>query len=225
MRDSASPAGAQQRLLDTLKRLLDIQATDVKGALTAASDLIARAIGADKADVFLLDPATTTLVAVGTSRTPMGRTQQRLGLDRLPLAKGGRTVEVFQTGVPYRMGRADADPGELAGVTRGLGARSVMAVAMDVAGERRGAIQVDAGAPDLFSPEDQRFLEAVARWVGMALHRAELSERIAHEACAGYMPHPYSNIIVVIVRMRHVASTGLIDRDGVSAHDQLVRGR
>jgi len=59
MLDFASPIMAQQRLLTTLEHLLDITATDVKGALTEASDLIAHAIGADKVDVFLLDPATT----------------------------------------------------------------------------------------------------------------------------------------------------------------------
>jgi two-component system OmpR family sensor kinase len=184
MLDSDSPATAPQRLLTTLERLLDITAPDVKGALTEASDLIVRAIGADKADVFLRDPATETLVAVGTSRTPMGRRQQQIGLDRLPLANGGRTVAVFQTGVSYRTGRADEDPDELVGITRGLGIRSIITAPLEVDGVRRGALQVDATAPDLFSPDDQRFLDAVARWVGMVLHRAELGERIAREAAA-----------------------------------------
>jgi len=112
----------------------------------------------------------------------MGRKQHRLGLNRLPLANGGRAAEVFQTGVTYRTGRADADPGELVGITRGLGVRSIIGVPLDVDDARRGMVQIDAAAPDLFSPDDQRFLEAVARWVGMVLHRAELNERIAREA-------------------------------------------
>ncbi len=105
-----NPNGDERRLLDTLEHLLDIRATDLKGALDEASDLVAEAVGADKADAFLLDPASTTLVAMGTSDTPMGRQQHRLGLNRVPVANSGRAVEVFQTGDSYRTGHADEDP-------------------------------------------------------------------------------------------------------------------
>jgi signal transduction histidine kinase len=162
--------------------LLAIQAMDVRSALDQASDLVATALGADKVDVFLYEARSDTLVALGTSDTPMGRKQQALGLDRLPLSNRGKTVEVFQTGQPYDSGHLEADPGELPGIKEGLGVRSVLVVPLEVEGTRRGAIQVDAQQPEQFTEEDLAFLQAVAQWVGLLLHRAELAERVAHEA-------------------------------------------
>src|SRR3712207_4896716 len=62
-------------LLTTLEGLMAIQATDTKTALNQASQLVAETLGADKVDVFLYEPSVDTLIAVGTSNTPMGRYQ------------------------------------------------------------------------------------------------------------------------------------------------------
>ncbi len=89
---------APDQLLSTLERLLAIQATDLKGALTEASEALAEGLGAEKIDAMLHDPASDSLVALGVSDTPMGRRQRAIGMDRLPLANGGRLVEVYRTG-------------------------------------------------------------------------------------------------------------------------------
>lgn len=172
----------QDVLLLTLERLLAIDATEVKGALDEASMLLIEALGADKVDAFLHDPATDTLVAVGTSNTPVGRRQRATGLDRLPLANGGRMVEVFQTGASYLTEHADRDPGIETGVTQALRIQSIIAVPLAVTGERRGVLQASSQQPAFFTERDVRFLEAVAHWVGMVAHHAELVERIAAEA-------------------------------------------
>src|SRR5918998_6980900 len=105
------------RLLATLEQLLAIDETDLHGALNRACHMVAEALGADKVDAVLYDAATESLVAAGTSHTPMGRKQHAIGLDRLPVANGGREVDVFLTGVPYATGEADQDPGQLRGMT------------------------------------------------------------------------------------------------------------
>lgn len=169
-------------LLGALERLLAIDATSVRGALDQASQGFAEALEADKVDVFLHEPASASLVALGTSATPMGRRQHELGLNRLPLANGGREVEVYHTGEPYATGRADRDPGVVAGFRDALGVRSIIDVPLDVAGERRGVLQAASARPDFFDEQGRHFLEAVARWVGMVAHRAELVERAAAEA-------------------------------------------
>lgn len=169
-------------LLFTLERLLAIDAPTVAGALDAASGLLSEALGADKVDTSLYDPATDSLVADGTSDTPMGRRQRAIGMDRLPLANGGRVVEVFQTGVPYHTGRADRDPGVLAGFTTGLGVRSVFAVPLEVGGQRRGVLHAMDARPDFFGEQDRPFLTAVAHWIGLVIQRAELTERHTAEA-------------------------------------------
>lgn len=172
----------EERLLATLERLLAIEATEMRTALEHAAQLVAEALGADKVDAFVHDPATDTLIAVGVSDTPMGRRERAIGMDRLPVANGGRTVEVFLTGKPYVDDNADQDSGELIGIVQGLGVRSTLAAPLLVAGERRGVFLAASSQADFFSARDMRFLEAVGHWVGMVAHRAELVERIARDA-------------------------------------------
>ncbi|MCD6057514.1 MAG: sensor histidine kinase [Thermomicrobiales bacterium] len=179
----AAPSGpAENRLLATLEQLLAIDETDLHRALDRACHMVAEALQADKVDAALYDPATESLVAAGTSHTPMGRKQHTIGMNRLPVANGGREVDVFLTGVPYATGQADQDPGQLRGMTEGLGIRSAIMVPLEVAGTRRGVFLASSARLEFFAGDDARFLEAVSRWVGMIAHRAELTERIAAEA-------------------------------------------
>ena len=196
--DAAGASSAQARLLATLERLLELESVGLRPALDAAAQLVAEALGADKVDAFLHDPAIDSLVAVGTSDTPMGRRQHALGLDRLPLANGGRLVDVFRSGTPYRTGHADADPDELVGITRGLGVRSTLAAPLAVGGERRGLLAAASAAPERFTEGDLRFLEAAARWVGAVAHRAELTECLAAEAAAAARGAAADELLAVV---------------------------
>jgi two-component system, OmpR family, sensor kinase len=166
----------------TLQRLLAIPATSLKESLNQAADLISEVMTADKIDAMMYEPEIESLVALGTSNTPMGRRQHDIGMNRLPLANGGREVEVFQTGEPYHSGTAKADPGMLLGVTDGLGAQSVIAVPLDIAGTRRGVLMALNSRQDHFVADDLAFMILLARWVGMVAERAELAEHIAAEA-------------------------------------------
>jgi two-component system, OmpR family, sensor kinase len=182
MNHQDNPSTGRQRLLMTLERLLSIQALDLKGALDQASQLVGEALGADKVDVFLHDPTIESLVAEGTSDTPMARLQQRLGLTRVPVANGGYSVDVFQSGESYRTGQADQDPSVPVGIHQSLGVRSIMSVPLPVGADRRGTLEVVSSRQDNFTEEDLRFLQAVAQWVGMVAHRAELIEQVTNEA-------------------------------------------
>jgi signal transduction histidine kinase len=177
-------ATGQNRLLTTLERLLEIVPRDLDSALDAAALAVAEALRAEKVDAFLYEPSTSTLVARGTSPTPLGRKQHALGLHMLPIANGGRMVEVFQTGAPRHAGRVERDTLELRGIREGLGIRSEISVPLEVAHERRGVLAAVSTAPEFFSEGDLRFLATVSRWVGMVAHRAELSENAASDAAA-----------------------------------------
>src|SRR4051794_23494753 len=109
---------SDDRLFETLVQLHGITSPEVRPALDQAANLTASAVGADKVDVFLHDPTKDSLVALGTSQTPMGRKQHELGLDHLPLANGGRSVLVYQTGEPVLQARTAGDPDELLAVMR-----------------------------------------------------------------------------------------------------------
>jgi len=174
----------QARLLQTLERLLSIEATDVQSALNQASQLLAEVLDTEKSDALLLDPSKQTLVAVGSSQTPLAARQRALGLDQMPLANGGTQADVFRTGVPYITGRAEQDPNVLRGVRAELGVRSMLEVPLTVDGERRGVLAAGSTQPDAYTADDVAFLGAVASWLGQLMHRAELVERLTSEAAA-----------------------------------------
>jgi two-component system, OmpR family, sensor kinase len=176
--------GTQDRQLVTLERLLEVEPADLPTAMDQVATLLAEVLGTDKVDAFIHEGKTDTLVAVGASDTPMGRHQQAIGLDRQPVANGGRSVEIFQSGQPHLSGRVDQDPDELIGVKGTLGVRSQIGVPLDIAGIRRGALLAQSAQPNFFSDRDLRFLQAVSRWVGNVAHRAELAEHSAAAARA-----------------------------------------
>ena len=103
-----------------LQRLLAIREAEPRPVLDEASTQIAETFGADKVDIFVYQPEADTLVALGTSLTPMGERQRALGPNRLRLSDGGRAAWSFQTGEPFLAGHADKDSRELRGVAERL---------------------------------------------------------------------------------------------------------
>jgi two-component system, OmpR family, sensor kinase len=202
--EAHSPNG---RLLTTLEHLLGLEATELGSALDQASQLLAQALEADKVDVFLYESDTDTLVARGTSDTPLGKRQHRIGMNRLPIANGGRTVEVFQNGSSFLDGQTDRDPDELRGVVQGLGIRSQMATPLDVDGERRGVLSAMSQAPDRYSGRDLRFFEAVSRWIAMLTHRAELVGQMTADAVERGRQTATEELITLLTpRQREIAA-------------------
>ena len=172
------------RLLDTFHRLLTLPGLELRPTLNEASTLVGQVLSAEKVDVFLYQADNDSLVSHGTSDTPMGRLQQELGLDRFPRSNAGPLARVFDTGESHRTGQAEQDPTQSRGVVDALGVRSQVDVVIVVNGERRGVLAVVSLSSDHFSERDQRFLEAVAAWIGLLIHRAELIERGRQEAVA-----------------------------------------
>lgn len=171
-----------EALLITLQRLLEFPTTTVSETLYQSAQLVVQALHAEKVDTFLYDPITESLVAYGTSKTPMGAKEQAHGLDRLPLSQGGRAVEVYLTGQPYWSGQVKRDPAELTGMKETLGIESEILVPLSVNGALRGVVLASSSASYQFMEDDLHFLEAVTHWIGVVIHRAELVEQQTHEA-------------------------------------------
>jgi two-component system, OmpR family, sensor kinase len=117
------------RLLKTLQEFMQLPALQMQETFTEAAHRIAEALPCEKVDVFMFDESKQTLRAIGTSRTPMGRLQQALGLDVLALANGGSVVRVFKTGNSELQADTLTDPEELRGFVTELGVRSSIGVA------------------------------------------------------------------------------------------------
>lgn len=165
--------------VDLLEQLMAIETRDLERALDEASTRIAEALGAEKVDAFLVEGQ--VLKARGTSRTDLGRRQHEMGLDVLPIANGGRFVNVFQTGDDYIDNRVIDDPEELAGIKE-MGVRSAIATRLVVGDEQRGVLAAASEREDAFDASDLQFLRVVARWVGILTHRAELRDSATRAA-------------------------------------------
>ena len=177
------------RLVTVLDALRSLPGDDGDTVLDAACQCLATAFGAAKVDAFLLDLASATLVARGTSDTPLGRRQHALGLHLLPLANGGRTVYVFETGTSWRDGHVDRDVDELVGIREALGVRSTIAVPLSVGAERRGVLQITDTRPQCFTAEDLHHLEIITGWVGLLAERARLARSSTAEARIAALTH------------------------------------
>ena len=174
-------AGRPDHLLGLLQELLDLPAMDARQALNDGATCVARWLGCDKADVFLFDEARSSLVARGTSLTPLGDLQRKLGLDVMALSQGGRAVQVYMTGTTHVDGHVELDGEELRGIVRDLGVRSQATVAFQIAGVRRGVLSVVSQKPEQFGPEAAKVVELVANWMSALAHRAELVEKLREE--------------------------------------------
>jgi DNA-binding CsgD family transcriptional regulator len=195
------------RLLAALQQLLMLEAMELEPALDAAAEQLAAALAADKVDVFLHEPDAKTLVAVRTVDTPMGRRQKELGLDRLALAGGGTTVQVFQTGQSKLSAHLDQEPTELRGIVEGLGVRSQIAVPITVEGKRLGVLMACSARAAFFDERDLRFAESVAHWVGLVGLRAARVERLTRRAVTESLGVATEQAVEVLTRrQREIAS-------------------
>lgn len=165
---------SERRLLSILEPLFELGPAPLDVVLGQCADLIASGLESEKVDAFLYEGASESLVAIGTSHTPLAALQRRLGLNRLALANGDPMSKVYQSGECYRTGRADQDPTQPRGVIDSLGVRSMAAAPFDVAGVRRGVLSLASRRTDAFSEDDLALLRIVAVWVGSLVHRSEL---------------------------------------------------
>jgi transcriptional regulator with GAF, ATPase, and Fis domain len=154
-------------VLELLDRLRQVRRATLSGALQHATDVLAAVFAADKVDAFILNPTESMLVANGTSRTPMGRRQHELGLNRIALANGGRVAWVFREQRPYLDGHVEADEMELQRARVDLGVRSAMMVPFEVDANARGVLAVVSGQPERFTEEQLHLLQFVSYWVGL----------------------------------------------------------
>jgi signal transduction histidine kinase len=164
------------------ERFLELPTGKVDLALSGAADLLSEALGADKVDAFVHDVPRASLTALGTSQQPLSALQKSAGLDVLPIANGGRAVEVFVSGRPFLSGSLRRDEKELLGIREVLRVQSQIAVPIDIGGRRHGVLGIASLQENRWGDEDLRFAQGAARWVGIVAHRAQLLADLEREA-------------------------------------------
>ena len=85
---------------------------------------------------------------------------------------------MFGNGECHVDGHVDQDPVEIEGIKSALGVRSAVLCPLVVNGERCGVLSAVSAAPERFSADDVSFAQAVARWLGLVMHRAELVQEL-----------------------------------------------
>jgi DNA-binding CsgD family transcriptional regulator len=156
-----------ESILALLKALQQVDGATARDTMQHATDVLAAVFVADKVDAFFYDEAAEQLVALGTSQTPLGQLQHELGLNRLPLADGGRATWVFREKRPFRSGHVEDDTVELAAVRCGLEVRSTIAAPIQVGPGQPGVLLAASRQPDHFTEDQLDLLQFVAYWIGL----------------------------------------------------------
>jgi len=132
-----------------------------------------RLTAATSGSIALTNPTTGFLEIQAAHGLPPQATQLRLRLDE------GLTGWVARTRQPARVAEVHADPRYI--MVR-PDVRSEQAVPLEVAGEVRGVINVDADRPDAFCAEDQELLSELARMAADVIHNTWLYQQLRHKA-------------------------------------------
>ena len=137
--------------------------------VSQAVDLVRAASGS----VVLINPTTSVLEIHAAKGLPTQAAALKLRVGE------GITGWVALRGQPARVGDVTKDPRY---VSLRPQVRSELAVPLEVAGEVRGVLNVDADRADAFSAEDQELLEALAFQAARVIHNTWLYEQLRLKA-------------------------------------------
>ncbi|PWU10779.1 MAG: histidine kinase [Verrucomicrobia bacterium] len=146
---------------------------DPQEALRLILNETVRLMRASSGSVVLINPNTTLLEIHASVGLPDSAAQLKLRIGE------GITGSVALTGRAARVDDVSADPRYVM-VRREV--KSELAVPLQVAGEVRGVINVDADRPQAFTAEDQELLEALAVQAARVIHHTWLHEQFRLKA-------------------------------------------
>jgi len=141
---------------------------DPSQALRLILQEVVRLMRASSGSVALLNPNNNLLEIEASTGLPPEAAEVKLRLGQ------GITGWVARHGQAVRSGDVRGDPRY---ILLRPEVRSEMAVPLEVMGEVRGVLNVDADRPDAFSPADQELLEALAVQAARVIHNTWLFEQ------------------------------------------------
>jgi two-component system OmpR family sensor kinase len=162
---------SDSKRLRTLERLITLDTADLLVALRTTANELLQALPAAHLDVLLYEPTARALVALATTDTPLGAVQRALGLNRHPLADGGRAVVVFRTNTAYLSQDITEDPNALPVFSQQLHIRSALFVPLQLHHNR--GVLVASSTLGRFTGEDLEYLMTVSRLFSLLEQRVE----------------------------------------------------
>ncbi len=175
MSDKFSELEARYNRLQALYRVGGVihSTLEPQEALQLILDQAVSLMRAASGSVALINPTTGLLEIHAAKALPTKAAELRLRVGE------GITGWVARTGQPARVGDVRRDSRY---VRLRDGVRSELAVPLEVGGEVRGVLNVDADRPDAFSAEDQELLEALAGQAARVIHNTWLYEQLRLKA-------------------------------------------
>lgn len=175
---------AREERRSKLINLLRYLATDLSDKMLkeVAQDMeqhLGEVMDAQHVDVLLYNEQTDELVALGSGETALGRAQQELGLDHVPLGKAGVLAEVLQTGRPFFSNDVEGVPAFPAALTEKLRVKSALVVPLEVEQQRRGLLTIMSSQARAFYEEDLAFLLLISSRLSHMLHAQQFSKELA----------------------------------------------
>jgi signal transduction histidine kinase len=175
MSDELAELKARYERLNTLYQASSIIQTtlDPQEALRLIVNQAVRQMRAASGSVVLINPTNDLLEIHASEGLPAKAAELKLRVGE------GITGWVARTGKPARVGDVTQDARY---VLLRPQVRSELAVPLEVAGEVRGVLNVDADRPDAFSATDQELLEALAVQAARVIHNTWLYEQLRLKA-------------------------------------------
>lgn len=143
--------------------------------LRRVADAINAALSVDDTQLVLWDEKGSEIVCAGHSPGGRAAWASPSSLQPPPVDMGW-AAEILATGQPLLCDDVLLDA-RLKPLSRGTGMRSLLAVPVQVRGERRGILRVATTQPASFGSEDLAFLTLIAAQVGLSVERTDLSLR------------------------------------------------
>jgi signal transduction histidine kinase len=169
---------AQERRARQAEVLSEVNAqagADESTLLPRLTSALAGAFGVSRVDVMLADQQQGALVSNGHGYGLRGA-----GLDahvsRISLQEGGPLAQVYESGKPYLCNNAQNEP-ELRCQFADEPLGSLLAVPVNVSGERRGVLYLANEEPGTFTKDDEAFMSIVSARVGALLEGEELRRK------------------------------------------------
>jgi len=163
-----------ERLLKLYQMSSVIHSTlDSQEALNLLVQQALQAVGASSGSIVLINPTTGLLEILASHGLPAGA-----GTFRLRVGEG-ITGWVARTGKPARVADVTADPRY---IRLREATRSELAVPLEVNGEVRGVLNVDADHANAFSAEDEALLESLAAQASQVICNTWLYEQLRLKA-------------------------------------------
>lgn len=159
---------------EILRELASIQDADPRPFLQQVADAINSSLGVEDT-VLLLDSHDDELVCTSEAGPAGSRYDPASRLPE-PLLDSPWATALMATGEPIMVADATADPLAQSEFLR-TGVRSLIAVPIQIGGERKGLVRVATREPGSFRSEDLAFVSMMAAQVGLSVERNDLARR------------------------------------------------